>query len=80
MVGDQKHGTNVEAPLATIQEAVAVTMEDLARSNLAGHQATVEVLRQILQAVLGIHIGDGELYRAVERYRDKRAVMTGTSW
>ena len=80
MVGDQKHGTNIEAPLATIQEAVAVTMEDLARSNLAGHQATVEVLRQILQAVLGIHIGDGELYRAVERYRDKRAVMTGTGW
>ena len=23
MVGDQKHGTNVEAPLATIQEALA---------------------------------------------------------
>ena len=77
VVGDQKHGTNVEAPLATIQEAVALTMEDLAQSNLAGHQATVGVLRQILEAVLGIRIGDGELYRAVERYREKRAIMQG---
>jgi len=78
VVGDQKHGTNVEAPLATIQEAVALTMEELAQSNLAGHQATVAVLRQILEAVLGIRIGDAELYRAVERYREKRAVMHGT--
>ena len=78
VVGDQKHGTNVEAPLATIQEAVALTMEELAQSNLAGHQATVAVLRQILEAVLGIRIGDAELYRAVERYREKRAVMYGT--
>ena len=80
MVGDQKHGTNVEAPLSTIQEAVALTMEDFAQSNLAGHQATVGVLRQILEAVLGVSIGDGELYRAVERYRDKRAVMQGAGW
>ena len=80
MVGDQKHGTNIEAPLSTIQEAVALTMEDFAQSNLAGHQATVNTLKQILEAVLGIHIGDGELYRAVERYRDKRAVMQGTLW
>lgn len=80
MVGDQRHGTNVEAPLSTIQEAVAMTMEDFAQSNLAGHQATVTVLRQILEAVLGIHIGDAELYRAVERYREKRAVMHGSLW
>ena len=80
MVGDQRHGTNVEAPLSTIQQAVALTMEEFAQSNLAGHQATVQVLGQILEAVLGIHIGDGELYRAVERYRDKRAVMQGTGW
>lgn len=80
MVGDQKHGTNVEAPLATIQEAVAMTMEDMAQSNLAGHQATVDVLQQILEAVLGIRIGDAELYRAVERYREKRGVMLGTGW
>ena len=36
MVGDQKHGTNVEAPLATIQEAVALVMEDMVASNMAG--------------------------------------------
>jgi hypothetical protein len=78
MVGDQKHGTNIEAPLATIQEAVALTLEDFVQSNLAGHRATVEVLRQILEAVLGIHITDAALYQAVERYRGQRSVMLGT--
>ena len=29
VLGDQQHGTNVEAPLTTIQEAVALVMEDL---------------------------------------------------
>ena len=28
VVGDQRHGTNVEAPLATIQQAVALVLED----------------------------------------------------
>ena len=77
MVGDQKHGTNVEAPLSTIQEAVALVMEDYAASNLAGQEAIVAVLREILEAVLGIEI-DGEiLARAVENYRRKMAVVKG---
>ena len=80
VVGDQKYGTNVEAPLATIQEAVALTMEDFTAGNMAGHQATVEVLREILEAVLGIHIGDGDIARAVDRYRRKMAVVHGGNW
>lgn len=77
MVGDQRHGTNVEAPLATIQEAVAVVMEDMAASNLAGQEAIVGVLRQILEAVLGIHIADSTIAQAVDRYRAKMAVVSG---
>lgn len=77
MVGDQRHGTNIEAPLATIQEAMAVTMEDFVASNMAGHEATIGVLRQILEAVLGIHIGDAEVGRAVQRYQQKMAVVHG---
>ena len=80
VVGDQKYGTNVEAPLATIQEAVALTMEDFTAGNMAGHQATVEVHREILEAVLGIHIGDGDIARAVDRYRRKMAVVHGGNW
>lgn len=77
VVGDQKHGTNVEAPLSTIQEAVAVVMEDMVASNLAGQEAIVGVLRELLDAVLGIRVGDEVIGRAVQRYNRKMAVVKG---
>ena len=77
MVGDQRNGTNIEAPLATIQEAVALVMEDLIRSNIAGHEATVAVLKDILEAILGIEIGDDVLGQAVSRYNSKMAIIRG---
>ena len=77
MVGDQKHGTNVEAPLATIQQAVAEVMEDVLQADIAGHNATVSVLRQILEAVLGIRLDENTLGRAVARYSSNQAVITG---
>ena len=77
VLGDQKHGTNVEAPLETIQEAVALVMDDMINSNLAGQEAILGVLREILQAILGIEIGDDIIGRAVDRYNRKRAVMRG---
>ena len=77
VVGDQRHGTNIEAPLATIEQAVAGVMQDSIQSNLAGHEATVQVLRQILGAVLGIRIGDETIARAVSRYEEKMAVVRG---
>lgn len=77
MVGDQKHGTNIEAPLSTIQEAVAAVMQDYATANLAGHEATVAVLREILEAVLGIEIGDKVIADAVKRYNRRMAVVRG---
>ena len=77
VVGDQRHGTNIEAPLATIQEAVAIVMEDMVKSNMAGHEATVSVLREILEAVLGIEIGDDIIGRAAIRYNRKMAVVRG---
>lgn len=77
MLGDQRHGTNIEAPLSTIQEAVAIVMDDMIQSNIAGHEATVAVLREILEAILGIEI-DGEIIsKAVERYNRKMAVVRG---
>lgn len=77
VLGDQQHGTNVEAPLTTIQEAVALVMEDMIKSNLAGHEATVAVLEQILEAVLGIEL-DGELLsNVVSNYNRKMAVVHG---
>ena len=77
MVGDQRHGTNIEAPLSTIQEAVALVMEDQTDVILRGFEASVQVQRDILQAVLGIHIGDEVIGQAVSRYQRKLAVMRG---
>ena len=77
MVGDQKHGTNIEAPLATIQEAVALVMDDYAAANMAGQEAILGVLKDILEAVLGIEIGDDVIGQAVARYNRKVAVMRG---
>ena len=77
VVGDQKHGTNIEAPLSTIQEAVALVMEDMIQSNIAGHEAVVAVLKDILEAVLGIEIGDNVIGEAVSRYSAKMAIIRG---
>lgn len=77
MVGDQRHGTNVEAPLATIQEAVALVMQDQTAAIMAGFNASVGVQREILEAVLGISIGDTQIAQAVDRYRSKMAVVKG---
>ncbi len=77
MVGDQRHGTNIEAPLATIQEAVALVMDDMIASNMAGQEMIVGVLRQLLEAVMGIRVGDEVIGRAVQRYNRKMAVVKG---
>ena len=77
MVGDQKHGTTVEAPLTTIQEAVAAVMGDQTGAILRGFEASLAVQREILEAVLGISIGDDVLGSAMQRYNRRLAVMQG---
>lgn len=73
MVGDQSHGTNVEAPLSTIQEAVAQVMG----ASLEGQDRTEALLTQILGAVLGIRVGDEVIGRAARRYEQRLAGMGG---
>lgn len=77
VVGDQKHGTNIEAPLATIEQAVATVMEDMIQAQLAGQKQTVQVLGQILEAVIGIRLDEDSLGRAAQRYSTRQAIMTG---
>ena len=77
VVGDQRNGTNIEAPLSTIQQAVAVTMQGQNDAILAGFEASIGVQREILEAVLGIQLGDSVIGQAVTRYQQKLAVMQG---
>ena len=73
VVGDQKHGTNIEAPLSLIESAVASGMS----GNMAGFNATVEVLERILQTLRSIRIGDEVIGAAAERYNRRGAMMKG---
>ena len=77
VVGDQKHGTNIEAPLSTIEAAMGNVLADSMAGNMAGFNATVEVLQKILQAVLGISVGDEVIGAAAERYNRRMAMMKG---
>ena len=77
MVGDQRHGTNVEAPLTTIQEAVAVVMDQHIDAMMAGFEAMVSEQRQTRHTIEGIQVGDSVIGQAVDRYRSKMAVVNG---
>ena len=77
VLGDQSHGTNVEAPLDTIKQAVAEIMEDLQAGQMAGFEAVVSVLREILSAVYGIELTDEDVGRAVQRWQHKQLIATG---
>lgn len=77
MVGDQKHGTNVEAPLSTIQEAVMLALEDRLDGVMAGFQAVTERQEQILQAIFGLDVSDGALANAVQRHQNRMLAVTG---
>ena len=74
MVGDQRHGTNIEAPLATIQEAVE---EVLSEYNGNGNEAVLDMLGQILTAILNIDVGDTAIGKAANRYNEKMAIIKG---
>ncbi len=77
VVGDQKHGTNVEAPLATIQEAVRAELNDTTNAIVTAAEAVIKRQERILTAIEAIEIGDDTIGRAVERYKRKMSVVYG---
>lgn len=77
MVGDQRNGTNIEAPLATIQEAVALVLDEQLSALMAGFDATVSEIRQLHNTVSNIEVGDSVIGCAARRYEQKMAVVNG---
>lgn len=71
VVGDQKHGTNVEAPLETIQEAVALVMEDNTNANMAGFEALQAEIQRLCAIVESIEVGDSTIGQAANRYNQR---------
>lgn len=74
VVGDQKSGTNVEAPLSTIQEAVAAVLSQQLSGMMAGFSAVVRAIQEKEGSVV---IGDDVIYAAAQRYGSKLAVAKG---
>lgn len=74
VLGDQKRGTNIEAPLDTIRQAVAEELESQIEAMMAGFQAVVDAINN---KDTGVYIGDTEIGRAAERYNNKQAVVRG---
>ena len=77
VVGDQTHGTNVEAPLATIQQALDLALNDRLEGMMAGFNAVTTRQEQILDAILGLDVSDGALHSAVKRYERRMALAGG---
>ena len=74
MVGDQKSGTNVEAPLDTIKQAVAEVMNENLEGMMAGFEAVVQAIQN---KDMSVKIGDRDIGQANDRYANRRANMVG---
>ena len=72
VVGDQKHGTNVEAPLSTIQQAVALVMQENIDAMMAGFESVVESQEAIRGAISRIKIGESQLFDMIYDYNLKQ--------
>lgn len=80
MVGEYsgaRSNPEIVAPQSLMAETVAGVMEDVINSNIAGFEAVVAVLKDILEAILGIEIGDEVIGQAVARYNKKMAIVKG---
>ena len=65
MLGDQKHGTNIEAPLDTIKQAVAEVLSD--NGGESGNR----------QIVIPVYISGRQVYEAVVEENDMNTIATG---
>ena len=74
VLGDQRHGTNVEAPLSTIQEAVANVIEG---AILSGFTAMIKEQKNTQEILKNIEIGDTVIGQAVDRYNEQNNIIRG---
>lgn len=77
LLGDQHSGTNVEAPLATIEQAVADVMADVQAGQMAGFETLAALLRDLLETVSGIELTDEMVGRAAQRWTRRSNLQRG---
>lgn len=75
ILGDQKRGTNIEAPLDTIKQAVAEELAEYIDAMMTGFQAVVDAVND---KDFDVSIGDSIIGKAAERYNKRQALIRGT--
>lgn len=79
VLGDQRNGTNLEAPEGLIRDIFREEMSDLLGSNLAGFESVVAELQATRAAIEDIQIGDTTIGRAAARYDRRQNLIRGGS-
>ena len=74
VVGDQRNGTNIEAPLDTIRQAVAEVMNENLEGMMAGFEAVVQAIQN---KDMSVRIGDRDIAQANDRYQQRLNTMRG---
>lgn len=74
ILGDQRHGTNIEAPLSTIEEAVAKVTASAEQISLLREQN--RLLQDIL-AKTGVYLDGKEIASTVSKYQNQQARARG---
>lgn len=77
VLGDQHSGTNVEAPLAVIEQAVANVLDDQLTALMAGFEAVVKAIENKDTTV---YIGDAAVGQAAARWQRRQAVIRGGAY
>ena len=72
VLGDQRNGTNIEAPLATIEEAVARVTGQQSEQMIAALYTLIDIVDR---KDLNVQIGDDDIGRANARYTQTRGVQ-----
>ena len=75
VLGDQHSGTNIEAPLETIEEAVARVTGDQSDRMIAALYTLIDIVEQ---KDLNVNIGDDDIGRANARYTKSRGVQVNS--
>lgn len=83
MMGEYSGARNnpeIAAPQSLIEQTLANAMQGYSGDMIQRLDEVVEVLKDILEAVLGIEIGDSVIGQAVDRYKRSRAIINGGVW
>jgi hypothetical protein len=75
MLGDQRNGTNIEAPLATIEEAVARVTGQQSEQMIAALYTLIDIVER---KDLNVQIGDDDIGRANARYAQNRGAQVNS--